>query len=107
MQKVIAACVLGALSILWLPSAHAQTPEKKPPATTTAQRPARSSRAAAKPAATFESLAAQASAAREANDLEKAIPLYEQAVKLQPTWAEGYWYLGTSNYELDRFEPSR
>ena len=98
--------VVGALSGLLSPPVHSQVP-KKTPSGTASQRPIRSSRGAVTPTATFESLAAQASAAREANDLEKAIPLYEQAVKLKQTWSEGYWYLGTSNYELDRFEASR
>ena len=108
MQKAIAACVLaGAEHRVAVVRSLADAGEDAPAGTATAQRPARSARGAAKPTATFESLAAQASAAREANDLEKAIPLYEQAVKLRPTWTEGYWYLGTSNYELDRFEASR
>jgi tetratricopeptide (TPR) repeat protein len=64
-------------------------------------------RPVSKPAAGFDALVAQATAAREANDLEKAIPLYQKAVELNPKWTEGYWYLGTLNYELDRFEASR
>lgn len=72
--------------------------------------PAKPGRAAAKPplkTGKFDDLAAKAHAAREADKLEEAIPLYEQAVELDPTWAEGFWYLGTSNYALDRYEPAR
>ena len=52
-------------------------------------------------------LVKQAEAARAANHLDEAIPLYEKALKLNPKWIEGWWALGTSNYELDRYQPAR
>jgi tetratricopeptide (TPR) repeat protein len=57
--------------------------------------------------AAFQALVKQATAARQANDLDAAIRLYNQALKANPRWAEGYWYLGTSYYEQDRYDEAR
>jgi tetratricopeptide (TPR) repeat protein len=90
-------------------SLHAQSTVKPEPSggAASATRAGRKPKPATKPAGTFEAVAARAQAAREANDLENAIPLYEHAVTLNPTWTEGFWYLGTANYELDRYERGR
>ncbi|HLJ49596.1 MAG TPA: tetratricopeptide repeat protein [Bryobacteraceae bacterium] len=58
-------------------------------------------------AATFEELSAQAAAAREANNISKAIELYQQAVQLKPDWAEGLWFLGSLSYDSDQYESGR
>jgi tetratricopeptide (TPR) repeat protein len=50
---------------------------------------------------------AQAQAAREGNQLERAIELFGKAVKLRPSYADGFFYLGTANYELDRYREGR
>lgn len=55
-------------------------------------------------AATFEELAAQAAAAREANKPTQAIDLYQQALKLKPEWKEGWWFLGTLSYDADQYK---
>ncbi len=55
-------------------------------------------------AATFEELAAQATAARESDQISQAIDLYQQALQLKPTWTEGWWYLGTLCYDSDHYE---
>jgi len=55
------------------------------------------------PSPTFEQLSAQATSAREAGQTGDAIRLYRRAVDLQPDWAEGWWYLGTLNYDTDHF----
>ena len=60
-----------------------------------------------KQAPTFETLSKQATAAREHNDLVKAIGLYQGALKLKPAWAEGWWYLGTLFYDQDRYPAGR
>ena len=52
---------------------------------------------------TFEQLSVQASSARESGKIEDAIRLYQRALKLQPDWAEGWWYTGTLNYDADRY----
>lgn len=57
--------------------------------------------------ATFDVVAAQATAARNANDVPHAIELYKQAVELNPKWQEGWWFLGTFLYASDQSAPAR
>ena len=67
-------------------------------------------RAAAKPAAAaaeFERIVKEATEARQAENWDRAVELYRQAVKLRPDYVEGYWYQGTSLYSLDEFEGCR
>jgi tetratricopeptide (TPR) repeat protein len=47
---------------------------------------------------TFEDMAAQAAAARDENDIPKAVELYTQALKLNPEWQDGWWSLGFLQY---------
>jgi tetratricopeptide (TPR) repeat protein len=58
-------------------------------------------------AATFEELAAQAAAARDANNVPQAIDLYRQALQLKPEWPEGWWSLGTLAYDSDQYPIGR
>jgi tetratricopeptide (TPR) repeat protein len=58
-------------------------------------------------AATFDQLAAQATAAREADKNAEAIQLYKDALQLKPTWSEGWWYLGTLSYDVDQYQNGR
>jgi tetratricopeptide (TPR) repeat protein len=51
----------------------------------------------------FQNLARQAGAARDARQLDKAMSLYQQALKLKPDWEEGLWNLGSITYDLDRY----
>jgi predicted Zn-dependent protease len=55
------------------------------------------------PSATFEQLSALAASAREAGHTGDAIHLYHSALRIQPDWAEGLWYLGTLNYDSDHY----
>ena len=57
--------------------------------------------------ASFDSVAAQASAARDAGRLDDAVALYRRGLALRPTWDEGRWYLGSSLYERDRYAEAR
>jgi tetratricopeptide (TPR) repeat protein len=54
-------------------------------------------------AATFDELARQAAAAREADRVPEAIDLYKEALRIQPDWSEGWFYLGTLYYDSDRY----
>jgi tetratricopeptide (TPR) repeat protein len=54
-------------------------------------------------ATTFEDLAAQAAAARDANNVPQAMGLYRQALELKPEWSEGWWFLGTLAYDSDQY----
>lgn len=61
----------------------------------------------AKPAAAainFEQVKGQADQAREAGRIEEAIGLYQKAVMAQPTWIDGWWYLGTLHYDRDEYK---
>jgi tetratricopeptide (TPR) repeat protein len=79
-------------------------PGSSGPPAQTAARPASPPPSRSAAGATFEALSKQANAAREAGRLEEAIALYRDALRLKPEWTEGRWYLGTSYYELDRYE---
>jgi tetratricopeptide (TPR) repeat protein len=59
--------------------------------------------AVAAEAATFDELAAQAAAARLDNRLPDAIELYRQAVQLNPSWAEGWWFVGALSHATRQF----
>jgi tetratricopeptide (TPR) repeat protein len=53
--------------------------------------------------ASFDELAQQATAARNAGNLPAAINLYQQAVQQRADWAEGWFYLGLLNYSSDQY----
>ena len=58
-------------------------------------------------AAEFSDIVAKASAARDAHDVPKAIDLYQQALKLNSRWPDGWWYLGSMEYGNGSYEASR
>jgi tetratricopeptide (TPR) repeat protein len=99
--------VAALVSLVGASVSEAQDKPASPPTAAPRKKPA--TPPARKPAASpqFDALAREAAAAREANRLEDAIGLYQKAVKLQPSWIEGHWYLGTLNYELDRYAEAR
>jgi len=51
----------------------------------------------------FGSTAQAAAKAREAGKTAEALQLYKKSVELKPDWAEGWWYLGTMQYDTDQF----
>jgi tetratricopeptide (TPR) repeat protein len=55
------------------------------------------------PSPSFADLSQRASEALAQNRVEDAAQLYRQAVKLRPTWAEGWGYLAASLFTLNRF----
>jgi tetratricopeptide (TPR) repeat protein len=58
-----------------------------------------------KPSSTsFSKLSKQADEARDADRLEEAATLYTRGLVLQPRWAEGWWSLGTIEYDRDHYE---
>jgi hypothetical protein len=59
------------------------------------------------PSAQFDRLSKQATTAREQNNLEDAVKLYRQALKLKPEWKEGWWYLSTLLYDKDQYPEAR
>jgi tetratricopeptide (TPR) repeat protein len=61
-----------------------------------AQRPAAASE-------DFEQVVEKAEQALAASRSEEAIALYRKALGLRPQWAEGWWRIGTTLYELEDF----
>ncbi|HYK91569.1 MAG TPA: tetratricopeptide repeat protein [Acidobacteriota bacterium] len=52
---------------------------------------------------TFDRIKLRAEQARESGELTAAIQTYGQLVRLRPDWAEGWWYLGSINYDADQY----
>ncbi len=55
----------------------------------------------------FQDVSARATAARKANDLPQAIELYRRAVQSNPSWQEGWWFLGSLLYDTDQYADAR
>ncbi|HEY0758424.1 MAG TPA: tetratricopeptide repeat protein [Acidisarcina sp.] len=55
----------------------------------------------------FNQVSSAAAAAREAGDLIHAVDLYSAAVRLNPGWADGWWYLGTLLYGRGEYPEAR
>jgi tetratricopeptide (TPR) repeat protein len=49
-------------------------------------------------------LAAQAEQASRQNRLDDAVSLYRKALALKPSWSEGWWSLGTIQYDRNNFK---
>lgn len=54
----------------------------------------------------LDDLASRATAARNQNNIPLAIELYGQAERLNPDWAEGWFYLGLLQYLTNDFPPA-
>ncbi len=57
--------------------------------------------------AAFKRVSEAATKARSQNRIQDAIALYRQAVKLRPSWAEGWWFLGELLYEQNQYPEAR
>lgn len=55
----------------------------------------------------FEQIAQQARQAREAERTDDAIRLYRRAAELRPDWSEGWWHIGTLQYDGRNFPAAR
>jgi tetratricopeptide (TPR) repeat protein len=53
--------------------------------------------------ATFSQLAEKAKSASDESRLDEAAALYARALALRPRWAEGWWSLGTLEYDQDHY----
>ncbi|MGA2098860.1 MAG: hypothetical protein ABSH39_21420, partial [Candidatus Acidiferrum sp.] len=51
----------------------------------------------------FKVLAEQAEQASKQNRLDDAASLYRKALALRPAWTEGWWSLGTIEYDRDNY----
>lgn len=89
--------------VLATAAAAAQTAKPSPvPQKKSAAKPPSSASSTA-----FDKLVAQAADARKAQHWDEAIALYARAVKLKPSYVEGYWYQGTAYYSLQKFAECR
>jgi len=69
--------------------------------------PRKAPASAAAPNPEFDKLIAAATTAREEERWEDAIGLYARAVKMKPSYVEGFWYQGTAYYSLDDYAHCR
>ncbi len=92
-----AVCLLALSAGITAPAAPQQAVRR--PATSPAKTPPKSKE--------FEDLAKRATAEREADHAEQAIELYHQALRLNPKWGEGWFYLGTLFYDANHFAEGR
>jgi tetratricopeptide (TPR) repeat protein len=54
-------------------------------------------------ASSFATLSARANSARDESRLDEAATLYKKALALRPSWAEGWWSLGTIQYDRNAY----
>jgi tetratricopeptide (TPR) repeat protein len=99
---------IASVQVVWV-DLTLQAAESRP----TAQAPAATDKSAPKPAPArassddFERLLAAGAEARQSQRWEDAIEVYGKVIRLQPTYVEGHWYLGTAYYSLDNFTQCR
>jgi tetratricopeptide (TPR) repeat protein len=55
----------------------------------------------------FDHVVEAATAARERDDVPQAIGLYSRAVQLRPRWPDGWWFLGSLQYETEAYPAGR
>jgi tetratricopeptide (TPR) repeat protein len=107
------AVVCALIAVGWATSAPVRARDQRPgsPGSSTgaAQPPPTSPRrtAPASVSPEFDRLVTAATDARKAQRWEEAIALYARAVKLKPSYVEGYWYQGIAYYSLDDFPSCR
>src|SRR5581483_981872 len=61
----------------------------------------------ARPNPAFDQAVKAGDEARQANRLGEALEYYLKALKLRPTWAEGWWNIGAIFYDGDRYPEAR
>jgi tetratricopeptide (TPR) repeat protein len=105
-RRGVARATLGAsiLAALAAAAASAQVAPRSAtqPATSTTPR-----KAASAGSAEFDALSKKAKAAHAAQQLDDALLLYGQALKLRPRWSEGRFALGAVLYDLARYDEAR
>jgi len=53
--------------------------------------------------AAFRDLTLRAASARDAGDITVSVHLYQEAVHIRPAWQEGWWYLGSLEYDGNHY----
>jgi tetratricopeptide (TPR) repeat protein len=67
----------------------------------TKKQPPAAAKTPTQPNAEFDNAVKAGEEARIANRLDDAIQSYKNAVRIQPKWADGWWYLGALFYQKD------
>src|SRR5215467_7303232 len=52
----------------------------------------------------FTEKAKQAQAARDEGKLDQALALYRSNLAVRPSWAEGWWHVGSIEYKLRHYD---
>jgi tetratricopeptide (TPR) repeat protein len=92
--------ILMMVAVILLAAVGAVAQSKQP-----SQKP--SQPAPSRQSAAFTDLTRRADEAREAGRFDEAVALYLQALKQKPNWPEGWWFVGTLLYEMDRYAEAR
>jgi tetratricopeptide (TPR) repeat protein len=100
-RSLVLAVILLASGASIAAAPRQSAPKTATPAPKTAARPNSPANAE------FNKVVKDAAAARDAGRIDESIALYQKAVRLRPSWAEGYWSLGTAFYELDRYPEAK
>ena len=79
----IVVAALAILASIWAPRSLLSAPQQK--------------------SNTFDQLAENAKKASEEDRLDEAVKLYARALALRPRWADGWWSLGTLEYDQDHY----
>jgi tetratricopeptide (TPR) repeat protein len=95
------------LAALQLSTGASISAQSRPGPKTAAPAPKASGRSVSPATAEFNRLTREAAAARDAGRLDESIALYQKAVRFRPSWAEGYWSLGTAFYEIDKYAEAK
>ena len=102
-KHCILSLIILALMLVTVAPVQAQSSKR-----TTQRKPAQGARKpTAQQIAAFNDLAKRAAAARDAGRLDEAIDLYAQALQINPSWIEGWWYASTILYDRDHNAEAR
>jgi tetratricopeptide (TPR) repeat protein len=74
---------------------------------TRAKRPASNANATSQQDAAFNQAVKLADDARNAGRLDDAVQLYSNALKIRPSWPDGWWYVGAIFYDKDLYAQAR
>ena len=104
MATIILKCslLLVALALVSSELATAQTSRRGK-----SQRPSAKTQTSPQANKDFEQYVKRGDEARLAQRLDEAVSLYGQALKIKPTWPDGWWYIGAILYEKDLYAQGR
>jgi tetratricopeptide (TPR) repeat protein len=106
--NVLACALTLALTLaVSAPAARAQAKNRQRTRRAQPQAQTPQTQAPARPDPAFEQAVRAGDEAREANRFDEAVGQYAKALKIQPKWVDGWWYVGAIFYEQDRYAEAR